>query len=288
MSARDIKESCYNLVTPESIKPVYEEHGREIANIVSCSRIIASPLLFGSAAAGKKGVLPGMARVLKIYSDGYDGHTAEHDKDFGQFNPDIANTKELSKQLAINLFNRNSGKQRLKKFWEIIGRADGSTVDQESDKAAQHADQIGCSINGDLSWLYTGLNLVRNLWVGAVRNTYRNKGISTAGSSTPTSQIKTVFMDTHQAVEAFGILDKYPKFRRYLEIGGIALTAFSALEIMYKNEVKYQQSINDGVNELSAPELILASTARTMAHIALKPQEATFTDQKPQLASDVD
>ncbi len=281
MSIRDVKNGAFQAITPESVRQIYQEHGREIANAESAGRILIAPYLFYTAARGKKGLVPGLVRGAKMIIDGHDGFVAEHDKEFATAKPVIFSANKMMLQIAQNCAQRGSTRTRAGAIMQTLRETDGSTLDQECDKYAQIADQLGASVGGDLSWLYTSLNVTRNFWVSSVRSTYRQLGVTKAGSAVPISQIKTVVMDAHQTAEATGILDRVPVLRKPLEAIGIGLTVYSAADIMISNENAYLEMLGKDPSEVNYVTKLLSSTGRTALNLAGIP----LTNPVPELAS---
>jgi hypothetical protein len=264
MLVRDIKNRAFDALTPDALRPVYKEHGREIANAESGARIVAAPYFAWTAATGRKGLIPGLARVIKMVNDGHDGFVAEQDKEFGKVKPTIFSAGEMT-MTAIKGLRDGQGFDAI---MHALHETDGKTLDQAADKVAQVADQIGGAINGDLSWRYVGLNVARNAWINrGVRPTYKALGVEGAGGATAISQIKTCVQDGHQALEAFGVLDHAPQVRKAAEVIGVSLVMYSAADIMLHNEAAYLDQIGLDPTTIHPVEQLMSSTARTLAHL---------------------
>lgn len=270
MSLQAMKYAAFEAVTPQFLKEIYAEHGREIANAESLARIPLAPYLLITAAFGVKGVVPALVRVGKAAEDGHDGYVAHQDREFGKVDTTIPGALGAIQETASVVLGPGDIRGKLKSFVDVLHDIDGPKLDADCDKFAQVADQAGGLIHGDVTPLYFGSNLARIAWIDfGVRPAYRKLGIK--ASATPISQGKTLVQDLTQAAEASGVLDRFPTARRVLSAAGIGVTALSAFDIMRVAEQKYLDTLGIARDDYSVVHAVGAATVRTAAFITGQP-----------------
>ena len=268
MSPAGLRNKLFETITPKALKPVYYEHGREIANGISATRIISAPYLFYTAAAGKKGVIEGVTRITLWIGDGLDGFIAKHDKDFTNAEPTV---KSLSKFVGGMASIGKSGaksSEKLRAAWTLLGDTDGATFDPLTDKSAQEADQAGSSLFGDMPLKFTAGTLVRNRILDASRDMYESHKVKQAGKAGIWGKSKTVAFAVHSTAEAFGVLNKHTNVRKSLIYGGAVLNAVSAGANMINLERQYLANQGYATDPMTRPELLALGAARLLtAHM---------------------
>lgn len=262
---RDARNRAFDAFTPRVLDEPYLKHGRKLANALSLSRIAIAPILFAGSALRLRGRAHGVVRVVKTLTDGYDGFMAEKDQNFATAKPSINTLKQLLGELKnIKKTPRTNGQTAAGAICHLLEETNGAVLDRDTDKVAQVADQAGATISGDMQASSLILTLIRNGFFDSSREMYMGLGIKSAAKAGVWGQYKTLALDTHLALTAFGTLDRTPMAKKMLSYGVMALTAYSAYAGVADMERQYLESSGHCTDDMPNHELFSIGVARTL------------------------